>query len=73
MTHFTASWLIPLIIFGVIAIISFIGMARSYEMEALPWMILFIIDLIWYVIYMIIWIIRHYNHVGWFVHIKIAG
>lgn len=72
MTHFTATWLIPLIIFGFIFIVGLIWMPFTEELEGLLPMFLLILDVIWYVVYMIVWIIIHYNQIGWFIHIKIV-
>ena len=70
-THFTATWLIPLVIFIIIAIISWIGIGLTKEMAGLPFAALFILDCAWFIIYMIVWFILHFKDLG-LIHIKIV-
>lgn len=71
LTHFAASWIIPTFIFAVIFVILWLFAYNAFEINALPFMLLQVVNVAWYVIYMIIWFVRHFNELG-LIHIKVV-
>jgi len=72
LTHFAASWIIPTFIFTVIFLILSLLAYNAFEIEAIPFILLNVVNVAWFVIYMIVWLVKHFKELG-LINIKIAG